>query len=99
MPAPTAPAGAIDIPIATCSRGVKILPDLYFDAASSGPVSTPYDHCYLKTLIVLQDKYDLLVVPGGAKGADTISQNTAVQDLVRKYINVGKFVGMICAGQ
>ncbi|KAL1661834.1 class I glutamine amidotransferase-like protein [Schizophyllum commune] len=44
------------------------------------------------------DKFDLLVVPGGAKGAETISQNSAVQELIRKYIDAGKYVGMICAG-
>ncbi|KAG6864759.1 hypothetical protein C0991_007318 [Blastosporella zonata] len=44
------------------------------------------------------DKYDLLVIPGGAKGADTMSKNTTVQKLVRDYLNEKKMVGMICAG-
>ncbi|KAI0674572.1 DJ-1 [Trametes maxima] len=44
------------------------------------------------------EKYDLLVIPGGAKGAETISGNSPVQHLVREYIKAGKFVGMICAG-
>ncbi|KAL4254364.1 Class I glutamine amidotransferase-like protein [Abortiporus biennis] len=44
------------------------------------------------------DKYDLLVIPGGAKGAETISSSSPVQHLVREYIKEGKFVGMICAG-
>ena len=50
-------------------------------------------------MALLQDRYDLLVIPGGAKGADTISNNKAVQDLVREYIAMSKMVGMICAGQ
>jgi len=44
------------------------------------------------------DKFDLLVIPGGAKGAETISKNSPVQHLVREYLNGGKYVGMICAG-
>jgi len=44
------------------------------------------------------DKYDLIVIPGGAKGADTISKNSPVQHLVRKYLEADKLVGMICAG-
>ena len=45
-----------------------------------------------------QDKYDLLVIPGGAKGAETISSSSPVQHLVRRYVQEGKLVGMICAG-
>ncbi|KAI0766274.1 DJ-1 [Irpex lacteus] len=44
------------------------------------------------------DKFDLLVIPGGAKGAETISSSSPVQHLVRRYLEEGKFVGMICAG-
>ncbi|TCD67794.1 hypothetical protein EIP91_011922 [Steccherinum ochraceum] len=66
-------------PYATCSRGVKIVPDTLFT-----PDLTP-------------DKYDLLIIPGGAAGANTISQNSVVQHLVREYINAKKYVGMICA--
>ncbi|KAG5643517.1 hypothetical protein DXG03_000709 [Asterophora parasitica] len=40
------------------------------------------------------DKYDLLVIPGGAKGADTISKSHAVQQLVREYYEK-KLVAMI----
>ncbi|KAF5348439.1 hypothetical protein D9757_012781 [Collybiopsis confluens] len=68
-------------PAAKGSRGIKIVPDGYFEPADSGP-----------------DKFDALVVPGGAKGAETISQNSAVQKLVRDYLAEGKLVGMICAG-
>ncbi|KAK7683479.1 hypothetical protein QCA50_013313 [Cerrena zonata] len=44
------------------------------------------------------DKYDLLVIPGGAKGAETMSTSSPVQHLVREYLREGKHVGMICAG-
>ncbi|KAG6814463.1 hypothetical protein H0H93_012952, partial [Arthromyces matolae] len=44
------------------------------------------------------EKYDLLVIPGGAKGADTMSKNSIVQKLVRDYLEADKLVGMICAG-
>ncbi|KAH0578582.1 hypothetical protein H2248_003727 [Termitomyces sp. 'cryptogamus'] len=44
------------------------------------------------------DKFDLLVIPGGAKGADTMSKNQIVKKLVRDYLNASKVVGMICAG-
>ncbi|KAJ7154590.1 class I glutamine amidotransferase-like protein [Mycena filopes] len=42
--------------------------------------------------------YDALVIPGGAKGAETISTNSTVQSLVREFLKQDKIVGMICAG-
>jgi hypothetical protein len=42
--------------------------------------------------------YDLLVIPGGAKGAETISKHPSVQEVVRRYVERNKLVGMICAG-
>ncbi|KAI0702049.1 DJ-1 [Cerioporus squamosus] len=53
---------------------------------------------YFSPQAATPDKYDLLVIPGGAKGAETISGNSPVQHLVRRYLEDGKFVGMICAG-
>jgi len=44
------------------------------------------------------DRYDLIVIPGGAKGAETISKNLDIPELVREYIQQKKIVGMICAG-
>ncbi|KAK2460846.1 hypothetical protein APHAL10511_007316 [Amanita phalloides] len=44
------------------------------------------------------DKFDLLVVPGGAKGAATISKNPVVQELVREFYREGKLLGFICNG-
>ncbi|KAG8862967.1 hypothetical protein FRB96_000387 [Tulasnella sp. 330] len=42
--------------------------------------------------------FDAIIVPGGAKGADTLSKNETVQQLLRDYHEKGKVVGMICAG-
>jgi len=64
------------------SRGINIQPDTYLD----------------KSLGFGPDKYDLLVVPGGAKGAETISKTPDVQQLIRDYLEKDKYVGMICAG-
>ncbi|KAK7047283.1 hypothetical protein VNI00_006514 [Paramarasmius palmivorus] len=44
------------------------------------------------------DKFDAFIIPGGAKGAETMSTNPDVQVLVRKYIEQKKWVGMVCAG-
>ena len=68
---------------ATCSRGVKIIADTTLASLLS---STP------------ETVADLLVVPGGAKGAETISQNEEVQKMIREQVEAGRFVGMICAG-
>ncbi|KAF7291322.1 DJ-1 protein [Mycena indigotica] len=42
--------------------------------------------------------FDALIIPGGAKGAETLSKTLTVQRLVREYLEEGKLVGMICAG-
>ncbi|KAH8108656.1 DJ-1, partial [Phellopilus nigrolimitatus] len=82
VPASPASIGTAQV-TATCSRGVKIVAD----AALSELGSLGSIHAA-----------DLLVVPGGAKGPETISQNAVVQGLVTKQIKAGKLVGMICAG-
>jgi len=64
------------------SRGIGICPDASFP----------------KTKFSSGEKYDILVIPGGAQGAATISKSAAVQDLVREFIKDDKIVGMICAG-
>ncbi|EIW55537.1 DJ-1 [Trametes versicolor FP-101664 SS1] len=53
---------------------------------------------YFSPSAATPDKFDLLVIPGGAKGAATISGNASIQHLVKEYLQAGKFVGMICAG-
>ncbi|EJD54752.1 DJ-1 [Auricularia subglabra TFB-10046 SS5] len=52
----------------------------------------------LESRDVADKSFDLIVVPGGAEGAKTISKNAKVQEMIRSQINVGRFVGMICAG-
>ena len=44
------------------------------------------------------EDYSIVVVPGGAKGAATLSQSSDVQSLLRKFVKQNKFVGTICAG-
>jgi len=68
-------------PAAKGSRGINIIPDMYFDIDKCGA-----------------EIYDALVIPGGAKGADTMSRHLGVQQLIRKFIQEKKIVGMICAG-
>ena len=82
------------------SRGIYIVPDIYFELSLCGPVSPILSPFSIPLLIqpALKDKHDLLVIPGGAQGADTISKHPSVQELVRRYIERGKLVGMICAG-
>ncbi|THV04783.1 class I glutamine amidotransferase-like protein [Dendrothele bispora CBS 962.96] len=94
------------------SRGIRILPDLYFEAANSGPAvpltaTSTLCYCHPKSQFDLlydvldmniKEKYDALIIPGGAKGAETLSSSSQVQALVREYIDKKKFVGMICAG-
>jgi len=69
--------------IVTGSRGIKFLPDVLFS-----DINQIHDTV----------KFDALIIPGGAKGAATISECAGVQTLVRDYIDQGKIVGMICAG-
>ncbi|KAI0714222.1 DJ-1 [Fomitopsis betulina] len=78
------------------------------DATSQGMTSPPYATGSRGIKIVPDElfspqaavpaNYDLLVIPGGAKGAETISTDSAVQHLVREYLENDKYVGMICAG-
>ncbi|KAI0688389.1 DJ-1 [Cytidiella melzeri] len=48
--------------------------------------------------VVTPDKFNLLVIPGGAKGAERLSQSSHVQHAVRQFLEKDKYVGMICAG-
>ncbi|KAF8671423.1 DJ-1/PfpI family [Rhizoctonia solani] len=68
--------------VATCSRGVRI-------TADTGLQSVKNDQ--------YQD-YDVVVVPGGAKGAETISTNSECLKIIRWQHEAGKLVAMICAG-
>uniref|UniRef100_A0A1D1ZAV9 Protein DJ-1 n=1 Tax=Anthurium amnicola TaxID=1678845 RepID=A0A1D1ZAV9_9ARAE len=44
------------------------------------------------------DIYDVIVIPGGLKGAKTISSSSEVQKLLASTHQAGKFVAAICAG-
>ncbi|PWY99653.1 DJ-1 [Testicularia cyperi] len=66
----------------TCSRGVKIVPDLRLPDLAGG-----------KAL-----EYDAIIVPGGVKGAETISSNEDVQKLLSAMYGKAKIVACICAG-
>ncbi|KAJ7190808.1 class I glutamine amidotransferase-like protein [Mycena pura] len=70
-------------PYAHGSRGIRIMYDAVFEAPQFLPPASGYD---------------ALVIPGGAKGAETMSSSAAVQELVREFLAQGKIVGMICAG-
>ncbi|KDQ60209.1 hypothetical protein JAAARDRAFT_32583 [Jaapia argillacea MUCL 33604] len=73
--------GSTAPPFAKGSRGINILPDMYFSPVDCTP-----------------EMYDALIIPGGAKGAETMSGSSPVQHLVREFLEQGKVVGMICAG-
>ncbi|CAG8534801.1 4933_t:CDS:2 [Ambispora gerdemannii] len=68
---------------ATCSRGVKIIPDVPFE--NLWPTVSP-------------DTFDVIIVPGGLGGAKTISSNEHVQKLLANAHQSGKIVAAICAG-
>ncbi|CAG8552887.1 5892_t:CDS:2 [Dentiscutata heterogama] len=42
--------------------------------------------------------YDVIVIPGGMKGAETLSSSQKIQDLLVSAYNKGKIVAAICAG-
>ncbi len=45
----------------------------------------------------LQQEYDMVVLPGGLPGADNLSNDSRVGELLRKMADSGKFVAAICA--
>ncbi|CAG8533331.1 3492_t:CDS:2 [Acaulospora colombiana] len=67
---------------ATCNRGVNIKPDLIIKDFSSLDASA----------------YDAIIIPGGLKGAETISSNAGVQSLLSSAYKSGKIIAAICAG-
>jgi protein DJ-1 len=42
--------------------------------------------------------YSIIVIPGGAKGAATLSESKSVRSILKKFEQQNKFVGAICAG-
>ena len=45
------------------------------------------------------DKYDVVVVPGGEKGSEAMAKNLAVGNLLQQHYEKGKLVAAICAGK
>jgi 4-methyl-5(b-hydroxyethyl)-thiazole monophosphate biosynthesis len=45
----------------------------------------------------LQQDYDMVVLPGGAAGADRLNADVRIQSLVKKMYADGKFTAAICA--
>lgn len=77
-----------------------ITPDAKFDALDDATAVRYVVHIYRRpsTEGEGQLSFDILAVPGGQPGSNTISQTPRVQQLVREYIDKEKIVGMICAG-
>lgn len=45
----------------------------------------------------LEREYDMVILPGGAKGADNLGVDARVTELLRRMADSGRFVGAICA--
>lgn len=70
------------LPHITLSRGARILADTQFETLKE-------EHW---------DLFDAVVVPGGAKGAERLSKEKRVQELLWRFWSEQKLVGCICAG-
>ncbi|KAK4047530.1 hypothetical protein OIV83_005317 [Microbotryomycetes sp. JL201] len=70
------------LPYVTLSRGAKMIADTQFETLKP-------EH---------KDDFDAVIIPGGAKGAERLSKDKGVQQLIRQFYDQGKLVGMICAG-
>lgn len=46
---------------------------------------------------VINETYDLIVLPGGLPGADHLRDDERVQTLLKKHASSGKYIGAICA--
>ncbi|KAG8905572.1 hypothetical protein FRB99_008630, partial [Tulasnella sp. 403] len=81
--------------------------EMEFEKADAHPTPSSVAKCSRGVKIIadldLSDlenpqSFDALIIPGGAKGADTMSNSPAAQQLVKDYYSQGKVVGMVCAG-
>jgi len=68
--------------IAKCSRGIKVVTDELLENIGSAKLA----------------QADLLVLPGGAKGAQTLSSDGIVLKAIKTHFRQDKLLGMICAG-
>ncbi len=41
--------------------------------------------------------FDVLIIPGGGKGAENMHKSAAVTDLIRRHVEAGKLIAAICA--
>lgn len=65
--------------IITCSRGVKIIPDVLLDD------------------VLEEDEYDAVVLPGGSRGVENLSENPQVEKLVKANFERNALICAICA--
>uniref|UniRef100_F6U899 protein deglycase n=2 Tax=Ciona intestinalis TaxID=7719 RepID=F6U899_CIOIN len=72
-------AGLTDDVTVTCSRNVKIQPDVNIATAAK---NVPYD---------------VIILPGGLKGANAMSKATSVKDLLTDQDKSCRLIGAICA--
>lgn len=66
----------------------------------SGPVPSARDVMIVpdKTLDeVMDERFDLIVLPGGLDATESLANDARVIDLLKKQIGGGRFVGAICA--
>jgi protein DJ-1 len=61
----------------TCSRQMKLLPDVALDSA--------------------QGPFDVVVLPGGAQGAEALAASSKVQNLLREQEKAGRWIAALCA--
>lgn len=66
------------------TRNVRIVPD------HPSLLSVPSQNAH--------EQYDILVLPGGAPGAKTFSNNDTVLEIINNFRKAGKWVAAICAG-
>lgn len=46
---------------------------------------------------VLEDDFDLIVLPGGLPGADHLNADPRIHQLITRHAEKGKYIGAICA--
>ncbi|KIO33313.1 hypothetical protein M407DRAFT_241113 [Tulasnella calospora MUT 4182] len=87
--------------------GINCTSALVNDIPDTLPTPSPVAKCSRGVKIIADkdladvedpNSFDALIIPGGAKGADTLSQSKKVQGLIRAYLEKDRVVGMICAG-
>lgn len=65
----------------------------------AGPVvcSRGVKICPDASLSEAQGSFDLLVLPGGAQGAEALAASPVVQELLRRQAHEGRLIGALCA--